>query len=821
MPNKKRLCSVLLLFTFLLSCFQPLIASAEEAESISPIITTDWKEKVEEEQEANFVEKQLSGLLVGLGNTFITLLGAQDVSALVFQRESVIEDAFLANKESVDREKLILNIFPEKFFDGIAKFYDFFIGLLPVPMVLALVFTGLGLMVSMMISPERRTKVKEVLFGIVVMVTLIRFAPWAWEWIIYLNYVVVDGVYAVLSENGVEVKTFLGTIWAKDAYEDITDVENLGIAVMIVAGLFMTFILNYQYMIRMITLAILILIFPFVLISTIIPSRRSALNLWFAEFTSNVFLQAAHALILGIFFFFRTNMADLGIWIVLVMFFGFPAMVDVVRRGIYSLTGEGNGGGMRHSLSNMSGLGSMVAIASMAKSLNKGKAKETSLENAGTGSRVAELNASANQKGEVGQGNTGGSIPLSSGLSGKGSSSASGTASNLAAISKPSQLAGVAKKAGAGAAIGGLAVAGAAISTMATGNGRSGATTGAAAAIAGMSAGSKGMAWAMNALPSSIVSPDGSDKASSVLNEFYGDGGMSVEEAYNSLGPEPTSPEQFNDGAAITTFQQLSEQRSGLEQQREEAAAQVKAAERALDQAQGQFGHLTTRNNAGEVIHHPSIVNAERSLYEAQNNLSSYDNQMSQLAQHEARFETLLGNEGYKFAGPAGFGASANLGMDQAVPNPSPSIPVHPKVEQIQQSINQLQQSKSTVEQAKDQAAERVQQTKANYDMAIQQHGMPGDGSPAHPTVVNAQKAYTSTHADFIKHNQQLYQIDLQQSEKQQELQQVMKETKMTEVVNQAEPVMNQPGETSQPQSVPNLTDLTRLQNQVKSDGRL
>jgi hypothetical protein len=483
------------LFVFVLF-LQPLTVFAEYA----PILD---KEEMEEGNKPGIIEKNLSKLILNAGNWILDLSNAQDVSVLVFQRAEVADgdNDQLTNKSSADRANMYFGIFPAGLFDAISAFNTFFTSLLPIPMVLILSFGGLFLLLDVVKSNESRSRAKEMLLGTVAAVMFIRFGHILWGVIVDINYVITDGIYTVLKSNGIEVVRFTDTIWNSSQYSDLSASQSIGVALMLILAIGMTFVLNYQYMMRLLQLSVLLVLFPFVVLSAMIPSKSSALNTWFTAFVSNVFMQAGHAVALGLFFYSLTKASGMSFWLVMAMMFGLPAMADVVNRITGAFTGEGGGGGMKSSASNMSGMAGMMAISKIGKTVAGGKDKKADAQGQGSdsgrsnestvggGVESNSSNAPITSSGSMSQGN--GSAPIGGGSSiTKGSVGGGGALSRVASAgSSLAKAAGRGGKALATSSVGGAMIRGAAVATtagvgsvvgtMTTGNGNTGAYMGA------------------------------------------------------------------------------------------------------------------------------------------------------------------------------------------------------------------------------------------------------------------------------------------------------------------------------------------------------
>lgn len=405
-----------ILFVFL----EPFSGTSTAHANYDPVISD---EDLELAYKPGLVEKHLSKFFLSIANSIIAIAQAQDVSTLVFQRDDVIQpgETWIENKANASREDMIFGIFPSGLFDGIAVFYDLFVSLLTIPIVVLLAVGGLFLMFDIMRSAESKSSAKEMTLGVIIAILLIRFGHIAWDWIIFINYIIVDGIYLKLAENGIHVTSFLSTIWDPTSTESVTKSPSFMIALIVLCSVGFTFTMNYQYMVRMIILGALIILFPGAILSAVIPSRRSVLNTWFTTFTSQIFIQASHAIALGIFFFALAKANFLGFWFVLTMFFALPTVSGLVQSIVSGFTGEGGGGGgggfKEHMKANMqggSGIGGLMAVASIGRGI-LGK---------GTGGKSGGANEGIAGTAGGGMNNSGGSGAVSSGMSGTGVGSA-------------------------------------------------------------------------------------------------------------------------------------------------------------------------------------------------------------------------------------------------------------------------------------------------------------------------------------------------------------------------------------------------------------
>jgi len=338
-----------------------------------------------EKEHSGLFESILSKTILSFANSLIGLTGAQDISVLVYQQKEIIDsqESFFTNASYANKESLVYGIFPEGIYKGIAIFYEEFNGAIPAPIIALLTLGGFLLMLDVFKGNSQRSQVKEWLLGLVMAILAMNFGSTLWGLVIGLNDILVSGVYQLLTSNGIQVTSFISTIWNTGSTESIFEAKNLLVALIVLCACLTTFTINYQYMLRMIMLGVLIVLFPIVVVLLVMPSKRSAIGQWFNLFASNVFLQTAHAIALGLFFFFLKYAEGFDFWLVLVMFFGLPTVTDLVQRFIGMALGEGSGGGLATSAKNISGASSIMGLTMLGKNMLGGKNSSNAIKSEG------------------------------------------------------------------------------------------------------------------------------------------------------------------------------------------------------------------------------------------------------------------------------------------------------------------------------------------------------------------------------------------------------------------------------------------------------
>ncbi len=406
---------------------------SSENNNESSLITEE--EIKERNDEANYGERFMTSIMLAPVNFVLDLFGARDVSYLVFQRPELApmfgkyseEDGTYIHKETTDdgvsgvRDEMFFGVFPKEYFEGIAMLYDAFHDLLTIPLAMMLTFAGLVLLINNFNSQDR-SKFKDYIAGTIFVVVCLRFGHVLWGIIFDVNYFIVDLIWVTLSDNGIWTGRFINVVFGSQV--DLNIIESMGIGLLALVAFFMTFILNFQYTMRMITLSILIFTFPLVSLSLIFPSRRDAMNIWVHEFTSQVFIQAAHALALGMFFYVRHQFGDgLSFWIVCAFMFGLPTVAFLVQKIVGAFTGV-TSGGRAENFGTALGVMSLMNMGRMLQNASKGRSTggaNSNSDDAGTSnhSNNSNMNNLGPSTGTLGSSNNGrGSrVPMSDGTS--------------------------------------------------------------------------------------------------------------------------------------------------------------------------------------------------------------------------------------------------------------------------------------------------------------------------------------------------------------------------------------------------------------------
>lgn len=308
--------------------------------------------KTEPEIEGSgYIEKFLSQIFMIPARFVYHFIGINEPLEIVFNRD--------IDKGMAPLEDLHLNTFTDGEYQAIGIIYEKLRQFAPIPLVIGICAVGLLMLINSTNGNSRLTT-RDYLMGILVCVLLLQFGHYLWEFVFGLNSYIVELFYSTI-EGRIVGKGFIDTLcrW---------DTSNFGLAVIAFVAVVAIAILTWQYELRKIMLAILLVSLPIVAIAAVIPSRRGAFNLWLTELMANLFLQAGHAAAFALFLLFTANGASF--WLLMAFLLGMNSVAALVRRVIGA---ESVGSGATGMAGTMLGLGSLMALGRMGGALMGGK----------------------------------------------------------------------------------------------------------------------------------------------------------------------------------------------------------------------------------------------------------------------------------------------------------------------------------------------------------------------------------------------------------------------------------------------------------------
>jgi hypothetical protein len=246
---------------------------------------------------------------------------------------------------------------------AISNFYNKIGGMIPIELVLAVIFMGIIYWFQTM-NPESRVNLRSCAIGLFVAMLLLSMGGYMFSFIFDLNKLIVGQFYSVVANQISGGTSFLTAFisMAQDGY--------IGSAILFLFAVFSIGVLNWQYVLRKIMIALLIILLPVVAVVSIV--KREVLGIWFKELMSNVFLQAAHAAVLA---FLISLAAAYGastggplmtheFWFSLVAVASLPVITSIVRKvfGLESYGGVASGLTSALGIASLMSLGRMVGV---------------------------------------------------------------------------------------------------------------------------------------------------------------------------------------------------------------------------------------------------------------------------------------------------------------------------------------------------------------------------------------------------------------------------------------------------------------------------
>ena len=288
----------------------------------------------------------------------VRVIGLDDPLELIYQVEVDDPGFEFSRPQIVIEDKggsgndVYLHTFTKNEFGALSQFYDRLNELVPVSLVMVIVLLG-AVLLFVTINPNARLTAKDYIIGILIGLAVLKFGIYLIAMIFDLNYMLVKFFHWIVGDQ--LSASFLDTLI------DLKS-NTLGSAIVTFLAIFSIGIINWQYTLRKVVLALLIGLIPIVAVISIAPSRRSAIEYWLREFIAQVFLQSSHAAALTLIILFIH--ANTGFWVSLVGIMSLPAIASIVRRVAGA---ESFGTGIASGIGTALGLGSLFSISKMLK----------------------------------------------------------------------------------------------------------------------------------------------------------------------------------------------------------------------------------------------------------------------------------------------------------------------------------------------------------------------------------------------------------------------------------------------------------------------
>lgn len=269
--------------------------------------------------------------------------------------------------------------FTEEDWERLVWWYTLSAGFTGVLMFLSFVVTGYRTMVTTAANPSKQADVKSDLLYILMAAFITLSALFLFQILAGLNDGLVDFFYAASADN-------LGHLPDAMAIETAYS-GTLGGALTRLAFIGIRLYLNFLYIIRKFVLAAILILTPFFAFSWATGRNPQAIGVWIGELTSNVFMQAAHAIVLSLYFTMFAKQAETRFWVPIVALSALIPIAEVVRnllQGFLKWLGVPEERWTGKVLGAMTGMGAVAGLIGLgAASLGSGTGKAVGMMSSG------------------------------------------------------------------------------------------------------------------------------------------------------------------------------------------------------------------------------------------------------------------------------------------------------------------------------------------------------------------------------------------------------------------------------------------------------
>ncbi|MGB9791117.1 MAG: hypothetical protein ACPLTR_00890, partial [Thermacetogeniaceae bacterium] len=213
--------------------------------------------------------------------------------------------------------------FDEEDWDRLVKWYTLTAGFVGILMAFSFVVSGYRTMISPIANPSKQADAKLDLLHILMAVFIVMSALLIFHILADLNDWIVDFFYAATVAKTGSLPN------AMSLSQDYSG--TLGGALVRLAFIGIRFYLNFLYVIRKFVLAAILVLTPFFAFSWAAGRNSQPIGVWIGELTSNVFMQAAHAVTLSLYFTMFASEKGMPFWVPIVALSALIPIAEVVR----------------------------------------------------------------------------------------------------------------------------------------------------------------------------------------------------------------------------------------------------------------------------------------------------------------------------------------------------------------------------------------------------------------------------------------------------------------------------------------------------------
>lgn len=305
------------------------------------------------EETTDYPERMAADLIMALPNWLIRVIGLHDPLELVFGVK--LKDSYRIEDDPAPKNTdLVWNMYNREEFKVTSDFYTNTRQAMPVFMAAGIVIAGMLLLFNST-SPRAAFNARGYIWGILLCAVLLKLGPYLLGFFFDVNRAIIALCHSVVIDE-------INQSILHSIYNEKT--RSLGAGLTALIACVSVGVINFQFAVRKVFIAILVGILPVALVNAIFPGRRNALAVWVREFTSYVFMPAGLAVGLSFFIHFLNSG---NFWITLVCLLFLPTINSLVR-GVLGLSDSGITAGMGSAL----GMGALFSMGSILKGAREG-----------------------------------------------------------------------------------------------------------------------------------------------------------------------------------------------------------------------------------------------------------------------------------------------------------------------------------------------------------------------------------------------------------------------------------------------------------------
>lgn len=222
--------------------------------------------------------------------------------------------------------------------------------------IAALLIILAGFQFAIATNDEARSRAKQMILALLTFFAVLFAVDVIFQFLVDVEIASVNLMKKAIS--GWEGEKFRALLFGDEPVESMKAIRSLGLAVVALLFVFFMLRMNYVYIVRMISLVLLVTILPIAAALSVWPRFRASLSMLFREFFAQLFMPIGHAAVL-LAMYFVVGGPNGNAFFIIPFVFGMGAVERIVREVFGVDTGIGASLGM----GALSAIGGSIAIA--------------------------------------------------------------------------------------------------------------------------------------------------------------------------------------------------------------------------------------------------------------------------------------------------------------------------------------------------------------------------------------------------------------------------------------------------------------------------